>query len=91
MGGEQAGGTPPPSTESTGRQLSRWHVLVVIGLVGGLVGGTFGALGVIVPVWVSVGCAFVLVAFLAYNAGKNAGQGARRVDVRRLKGKVNFR
>ncbi len=91
MGGEQAGGTPPPSTESTGRQFLAWHLVVVMGLVMGLVGGTFGALGVIVPVWVSVVGAFVLVAIFAYHAGKNVGQGERILDVRRLKGKVNFR
>jgi len=51
--------------------LSAWHLVVIGVLVGGLWGVIFaGALGVIVPVWVSVGCAFVLVAVNAYHAGK---------------------
>ena len=89
MGGEQAGGTPPSSTESTGRQFLVWHLVVV----GGLAGGLGGALSVFVfvPVWVSVVGAFVLVAIFAYQAGKNVGQGERILDVRRLKQKVNFR
>jgi len=91
MGGEQAGGTPPPSTESTGRQFLAWHLVVVMGLFSGLVSGTFVLLGVIVPRWVSVVGAFGLVAYLAYQAGKNVGQGERILDVRRLKEKVNFR
>ncbi len=69
MEDEQAGGTPPPSTESTGRQLSVWHWLSVLVVMGALVGVTFfvvhnvhntadsatGVLGVIVPVFASVG------------------------------------
>ena len=75
MGGEQAGGTPPSSTESTGRQLSAWHV-VVMGLVGG---GLGGALSVVVPRWVLVGGAIVLVAVavaVLAIAGKSSGQEA---------------
>lgn len=74
MGDEQAGGIPPPSTESTGRQLSVKYWLPV--LVMAAVGGTFGALGVVVPVFVSVGAAIILVAIVAYNAGKSSGQEA---------------
>jgi len=76
MGGEQAGGTPPPSTESTGRRLSAWHVVVVMGLVGGLVGGTFAALEIVVPIWVSVVGAIGLAAIVAYSAGKRSGHEA---------------
>lgn len=80
MGGEQAGGTPPPSTESTGRQASAW-IVAVLGLVGGAGAGGV-ALSAVEPldsVLVSVG-AFVLGMFtVLVIVGKISGQEAQVV------------